>query len=174
MHWLRSLQLCFQLTALTPVSKTKSTVKKLTPHKRASATTTSSGKCQSASATASDKCQSKLVQKELNKKNQKVLLNCQHCPFSCLKNKELNMHLKLLHSLNCQLCIYTAKNSQDLNSHQKIEHEQTTSAKNPSALVDIMASNFNAGIRVDRTGTLRGPSKIIKHEFDQNLTPSLP
>ena len=71
------------------------------------------------------------------------------------------MHLKLLHSLNCQLCIYTAKNSQDLNSHQKIEHEQTTSAKNPSALVDIMASNFNAGIRVDRTGTFRDLQKLL-------------
>jgi len=78
-------------------------------------------------------------------------LACRHCQYSCLNKKELRNHLKSKHRINKKKTQSTAK------SNQKQERPNKSLSLNPNALVDIMATNFNAEIPgVGQTKPLAG------------------
>ena len=70
----------------------------------------------------------------------KNVLKCRHCQLSFAKKKELRTHLKQKHNFK------TAKNRRSLKSLKSASHRRQLASKNSSALVDLMASNFNSEI----------------------------
>ena len=78
---------------------------------------------------------------------------CRHCQYSCLIKKELRNHLKSKHR------IYKKKTHLTAKSNQKLERSHKSLSLNPNALVDIMATNFNAEI----SGV--GPEKQVTGDY---------